>query len=451
MLQNTSNSIGEKYNGKLCFFFPFKLKSSVPVFRRFRNEWDAVTNRQRRIVHDEHYPATELLDNKAFIQEREEVLTKLLYNIPIDVNNACAPFATPCLKIEYESSRDDNLFAKEISSVASRFELTCDFTSKCDCTLKAEGLLLFNINLDNMVGTVIFILNFKELPPDRIILLKHHFYKRGLVSIKHSIKLSGPFCPYQKGVDYYNNTNGNTNCKSIETTIQQYVIDNIPWLKYAKSAIDSRARYSLTEISTTGPSNKRITDQLYGILTADPEYQHAHIAKRPISKSSRKAYDFYLVGHNGLIVTKQDKFIEYLNDRDPFYARLKYKPSHYTSNLICKKPCIPGVGKHYYPPFLRAVEISHLINEVLTSEITPQKKSYFNPLTIIRRGYKLWQLIYDLDINKYHISNDIHESFGIDTSMEKIRSEYKDLITHTISYLAVIIASVTLFVTLFDK
>lgn len=103
--------VGDKFTGKLCFFFPFKLKSTVPGYKRFRREWNSVEKRQRRIVKSANYPSTELMDNKSFIEEREEVLSRFRNHIPVDTANLgdSSPFATPCLKQEYENSREDNL------------------------------------------------------------------------------------------------------------------------------------------------------------------------------------------------------------------------------------------------------------------------------------------------------------------------------------------------------
>ncbi len=437
----------DTFTGKLCFFFPFQLKSSVLVFKRFRKEWESVAKSQRRIVQHEYYPSTELMDNKRFIQGREEVLTKLMYDILIDVNHACAPFATPCLKLEYESSREDNLFAKEASVVVSRFNLTFAISPNSKKQIVISGTLLFSLNMDNMVGTSILVLNFDCLTIREIILLKHHIYKRGAVSITHK-----SICPH------YQCPNCTTTCQKTElklkikdekkTTVQQYVIDNTPFIEHAKCSMDSRARYSILEINQSAQSiNKHLINAL---INADEGWEYSKNITKYKSLSSRDSHDFYLSNTNGLIISDSDKYDINIKKEEEFFKDIGFITSHCPISFNQSESCIPGVCKHYFPPFLRAVEISYLINDVVTSEITPQKKSYFNPLTIIRRGYKLWQLIYDLDINKYHISHDIHSSFGIDTSMQEIRNEYKDLVTHAISYLAVAIAVVTLIVTVLE-
>lgn len=344
-----------------------------------------------------------------------------------------------------------NLFAKEVSVIISRFELSIPLWEGVNPKPKIKGAFLFNVNLDNLVGTSILVLNFNELSVDKIVLLKHHLYKRGLVDIQEFNVQDHKDCMCHLDDDSHIILEK----KYQQITIQQYIVDNTPWISHAKSPMDSRARYSLLEIEESNLRKFRKNDIsrfLVALRDADEGWCHFHKVgkEEPSSTSSRDCYDFYLRGMNGLIITVQSLFEKYRDKKEDFLCGLKISETHYLHNkdkFRHNKSCIPGVGKKYFPSFLKAVEISYLINDVVTSEITPQEKSYFNPLTIIRRGYKLWQLIYDLDINKYHISYDIHSSFGIDTSMQEIRNEYKDLVTHAISYLAIIIAIITLIVT----
>ena len=87
----------------------------------------------------------------------------------------------------------------------------------------------------------------------------------------------------------------------------------------------------------------------------------------------------------------------------------------------------------------------------MTSEFSKQDKSYFNPITFIKRGFKLWKIIYELDINKSHQDEGMLTSFGVIENMHKIKEEYQSILTHGMAYFALMIAIVSLLATIIDK
>lgn len=288
--------------------------------------------------------------------------------------------------------------------------------------------------------------------------MKHLFYKRGKVAIKdyyvHSIsdaclcetgKCSCGF-PCIKCNKMYRQCSG--------TTFQEYVMNIFPYIpSEIEIPMDCRARYSLLEVyepivhyPLLSESDKRIC----GLLKSDEGWKNA-IFKHRESISTRDPYKFYLSGQNGLIVTDQSRYTEYVSKRNRFRNQLTPMHRHIRTPNIISCVCISGVGKKHFPTFLKTVEIHYLTNDVLTSEFTRQEKSYFNPITFVKRGFKLWKIIYELDINKSHQDERMQKSFGVAKNMDKIKEEYQSILTHGMAYFALMVALVSLLATIIDR
>ena len=83
----------------------------------------------------------------------------------------------------------------------------------------------------------------------------------------------------------------------------------------------------------------------------------------------------------------------------------------------------------------------------MTNEIDFHGRSYLNPAVFLKRMIHLWNILYELDVNRYHINNDILSAFGIYESLDSIRQEYRDLLQHTMNFIMAFIALVTVILT----
>ncbi len=420
-------------NGKLCFYYPFKIKR-LDLFKTFLKRWKKIEKRQHNITKYGHLPTTtELIDRIDFTTEKEQLLRAVQTRIPgayiIDI---CSPYATPCLRTEYNYSREDSLSTKVVSVIISHFTMAIN---KLNCV----GKLIFNINLDSLIATTVVLLNFEGLSVDDVILLKHCFYKRACVSIREC-----DMC------ETLHNNNANHKCsqdaQSIITTITQFVYDKTPWLNNAQKQMDCRARHSLLEIAE--PKHRLSKAQIKGLLSADEGYRYARFCNRLRNVSSRNPFAFYLSGGNGLIITNCPCYHQYKLKKRDFNSQISILPEHKCLTNDCEESCIPAIGKRYFPAFLKSVEVAYLIDNVKTNEISPKLKSYVNPFIIVRRCYNLWKIIHEVDINNHHTSNDINNSFGNTTNIAEIRTEYRNLLAHALNYLLAIVAILTLIVTI---
>lgn len=109
---------------------------------------------------------------------------------------------------------------------------------------------------------------------------------------------------------------------------------------------------------------------------------------------------------------------------------------------------IAGVGKGRFKTFLKAVELHYLVNTATTNEIEVRQQSHVNPFVFLKRAYRLWEIIYELDMNPYHRDDVIIERFGITTKIAELKEEYKSILDLTIGYATVFIAIFTLIFTI---
>lgn len=443
------------YTGSLSVYFPCKLKRLDSISRTERR-WRMVRKRQECDILMQKNPLTDLLDKRLYRDENESVLSIAQDKIRSDsyINHSTSPYALPCIQNEYHQSRESAAFTKQASVLLSRFEVECNNVSY----EPIQGISLLNLNHDNRVATVIIVLNFQNLTIDEIILMKHLFYKRGKVDIK----------------DYYVSSISETclcetdkcsvgfPCIKCDTvwrqwsciTFQEYAMNILPYMpSEVEIPMDCRARYSMLEVyepTDRVPLLPECDKRIYGLLNSDEGWENAVI--KPVeSISTRDTYTFYLSGRNGLIITDRGRHAKYIEKRNQFRDKLSPKSGHIENASIMPCGCIPGVGKKHFPAFLKTVEVYYLTNDVLTSEFSKQDKSYFNPITFIKRGFKLWKIIYELDINKSHQDEGMLTSFGVIENMHKIKEEYQSILTHGMAYFALMIAIVSLLATIIDK
>lgn len=212
-----------KYTGNISFYFPCKVKSKGEI-ERLNKRWVYWQNKKVNNIHHTHSPLTDLMDkeyNRDISENLQCALQKSLGSELTDSDNI-SPYALKCLQQAYRKNREDNLFAKNVQVLLSKFSISYHIKQK-DCDINADGLLFLNVNPDNSIATSILVLHFKDKSAEDIIYLKHVFYKRLLVTLKEypieSIKEMD--CENCKWLDCVvcksNNINNNV------TTIQDYV------------------------------------------------------------------------------------------------------------------------------------------------------------------------------------------------------------------------------------
>lgn len=440
------------YSGNLSVYFPCKLKRLDPISRAERR-WRMMRKRQERDILIQKNPLTDLLDKLLYRDENEFVLSMAQDKIRSDsyINHSISPYALHCIKNEYYQSRESAAFTKQTSVLLSRYEVECNNVS----SEPIQGISVLNVNHDNRVATVIIVLNFHNLTIDEIILMKHLFYKRGQVNINdyyiHSISDTHPCGQCNSLCNFPCIDRQGLRRRYSEITFQEYVMNHFPYMpSEIEIAMDCRARYSLLEVYepiVNYPLLSECNKRMYGLLKADEGWKDA-VCNLGESISTRETYKFYLSDYNGLILTNQDYHRKYVEERNQFRGQLVSMCDHIENPSIIPCGCVPGVGKKHFPAFLKTVEVHYLTNDVLTSEFSRQDKSYFNPITFIKRGLKLWKIIFELDINKSHQDERMLKSFGVVKNMHKIKEEYQAILTHGMAYFALMIAIVSFVATI---
>lgn len=423
------------YFGALNVYFPCELKDSQGI-RRARNMWKDIAQCHKRGTRILRNPNTNQMDILAFRQQKENILkvyqaflaNLLGVTLPAD---AAACYATPEIAEEYRHPREDNLFVKRVSLPLSKFEVKYSPLTDGNKGIKIEGQLIFSVNIDNNVATAIVVLNFQRLSVDDVILLKHTFYKRCHVSI------------YEGGIQQNANT------------FQEYVTSKLMAIyPYLKDDIDSRARYMLLEVDepiiNAQNVNKR-NDIIYGMLTCDEGWRHAENVKRCLGNnySSRDTYELYYRDKNAIIITSQIEYNQYLQEKRNIWSRINHAPDHIEPPLFAAGQGIAGLDKQLYAKYLKTVEIDHLITNATTSEVSDKiSKSLLNPIKLTYRAYKLRKILNELDLNIYHIDNDMLCSFDVIRIRDENRKEYNEIVQVLTNWLLILLAVLTLFATI---
>ena len=422
------------YTGSLNVYFPCELKNSQEI-RRARKMWKDIAKCHKRATRSMREPNTNQMDILAFRRQKEDILkayqafwaTRLGMGLPDD---AAACYATHEIADEYRHPREDNLFVKNVSLTLSSFKVEYPPITNGNKGIKIEGKLIFSVNIDNNVATAIVVLNFERLSVDDVILLKHTFYKRCHVNI------------YEGGIQQNVNT------------FQEYVTSKlIAIYPYLKDDIDSRARYMLLEVDEPIVNAQNANNRdgiLYGMLTCEEGWRHAEDIRRRLGKnySARDSYELYYRGKNAIIVTSQIEYNQYLQEKRYIWRRINHAPNHIEMPLFAGGLGIAGLDKQLYAKYLKTVEIDHLITNVMTSEVSDKiSKSLLNPIKLTYRLLKLWKILNELDLNLYHIDNDMLCSFGVTKNMNDVRQEYNEIVQALTNWLLILLSVLTLFAT----
>lgn len=456
------------YSGSISIYFPCKLKSWTSM-RRLTSRLRKWQQRQVRYVHHSNAPLTDLMDKERNRNIMESFLSifqrTVAQEFEIDENNS--PFGLKCLRLAYRKNREDNLFAKNVQIVLSRFSMEYNIKNR-NRELKSEGVLLLNINADNHVATLVVTLNFQEYNVLDLVYLKHIFFKRLLVSIaEHDVRIDDNCSNCRRWGCF--NENGRHSYE--RTTIQDFICKKSREILSRRRLaydVDYRARYSFVEL--TKPTIELITkleeheklsnckkkanldlmQELYGVMMSDEGYAYLPVDKLfeffQKNYSRRKGYDLFLSGLNAIIVTRSTESRTKCKQEHAYFEEGYDEPQENIQTEPIMGMCIPGVLEEYFPSFLKTVEIHYLINKITTNEIAYHERSFLYPWIFLHRLWLLWEILYDVDSHKYHINQNFHEAFGILKQLESIKDEYNTLLNHTLSYsMALITVIATIF------
>lgn len=472
-----------KYTGSISIYFPCKLKSGF-LIRRFKGRWNRWQQRQINYIHHSHTPLTDLMDkgwNRHIKESFLNVLQKSLARGNV-VNKDCAPFALKCLRLAYRKNREDNLFAKNVQVVLSRFSMQYSIKNK-GRNIGVEGVLLLNVNADNSVATLVVVLNFQDVQAIDLVYLKQVFYKRLLVDIEE-FEISPQTCDCSE-CDWSKNwlkcLKTKATHKPERTTMQDFINKrsrSVLFQYRLQYDIDYRARYSFMELSEPICSskldwinymqsmaknipktecvaqywNELFLHELYGIMLSDEGFDYVpnNIAFRifETNYSTRTGYDLYFSGLNALILTNSLVKRKLCKKNHACFEQGYDEPEENIKTEPIMGLCIPGVLDEYFPSFLKAVEVHYLINKIMTNEIAIHERSFLYPWIFIKRLWLLWEILYDVDSHKYHINRELQLEFGILSQLEEIRQEYNALLNHTLSYSMTIITIIAAIFTL---
>lgn len=443
--------------GVLNFYFPCTV--TTKGVSRLRKRWERCRKHQRDFVERNGLPSTDLLDVKDYRDETEEYLNQFVCQYLPTCECECSPFATEGIKKSYHGKREDMLFSKNLSIIVSTFELSnreLNFGNAInDCST------IFNLNAENGIGVIVISIPFPYLNTDDVIFLKHIFYKRIKVTINDSLGR-----------------------KKEVTTIQQYISDLIHTeLRLLKiRSVDYRARYSLLELEGPNKMQYPLAREYYGMLNADESYlstKREHL-KNTFGKNlfNRYTRGYYISGTNGLILHdirdgfdvaltkaeekeakkgKEYNRTEFLSDKDRNDFRDKCSSQTYDGFIdeeeekYLKLDEIAGTRNNLFAEFVRSIEIHYLLDKALSSEIEIQKRAQLNPFKVIKRAIKLWKIIYDRAVNKYHLNGGILKAFGITRQLEEVKEEYNSLQQLIINFLLIGLSFITILVTLIQS
>ena len=423
------------YSGTLNVYFPCELKNSREL-KRMRRMWNDVMNCHRRIARLRRAPNTNLMDLLAYRQQKESILQayqSLWANrlgVPLP-NITAGCYATENLANEYRHPREDNMLVKSTSIQVSSFRVEYPPLTYNKSNVCIKGKLFLSVNIDNRIATAILVLNFENLKVDDVIILKHLFYKRCHVAII-------------EGMNQFE-----------ADTFQEYVVRKLsPIFPFMQTDMDCRARYMLMEVFEPIVSfpNRMLREKiLYALLTCDEGWRHCNTGNASLGRdySTRDAYQLYYSSKNAIIVTSKLAYTNYMQRERMVWNRIIPAPNHIEPPYFPDYSDIAGVDKHLYAKYLKAVEIDYLITDALTSEISNKiSKSFFNPIKLTTRFYKLWKIVNELDLNIYHTDHQMQRSFGITSKMQEIRQEYNEIIGQITNILLLLVAILTLLATL---
>lgn len=402
-----------KISGILNVYFPFELEDSAAmgeIRQMYYRKRDAQIKSLRRVGR----PRIDLMDMTDMRKSIEDILSYCVGLMGSDVYNEYEPYATESIARSFRLEREDNLFSMEISIKISDFKAVCVGVDG-GCPMK--GCLYYFNNLGNCVGTYLLALEFYDFSVDDVIRLKHSFYKRTLVHI----------------TEYGNQSDEDV---GICETFQDYVcLKSVAQSYRRKNDIDFRARYSFLEIDDDNLSKK----EKYGLLAANEKYRSVKVIDKMLCDCSKEsAYELYYDLRSALIVNKES-YQEVIDQRKAFFGAFSFGNGHSRIVLPESNDMIAGLVKGRFPKYLKSVELHLLTNNAQRHETVRHELSYWNPYIFLRRRYRIWKILNELDVSHCFIDGNMLEYFGVKENLNNLKEEYSQLTSHTVNYFMLIV------------
>ena len=417
----------DNISGTLNVYFPFELKDNSSM-RHITHLYNKQRDLQIKCARRSQHPRTDLMDKKMMRDDIEKVIAvgqKLMGGVHVQ---GCAPYATENIRKAYHKEREDQYFAMEASVLISYFLMVCPGVNTA--TNAMEGALFYFNNLANHVGTYVLAMKFQNLMVDDILRLKHSFYKRALVHIMEQPLSDSDSCYDNRGLG----------------TFQDYICLKARTQSWRRrNEIDCRARYTFLEIE--GPKLK--LDEYLGLLTSSEKYSYVRKDKRQLENYSKyESYSLYYNLRSALLVNHRD-FEKTLKRQRDFFKPLQFGDEQIGVEIMEKDKWIAGLDKGKFPEFLKSVEIHLLTNNALRHETVRHEISYYNPYILLKRSYKLWKILYEMDMSHCYVNGDMFASFEVNKNLAELKDESKNLNNHILNYSMVLLSIVMTFFTVY--
>lgn len=414
----------KRISGLLNVYFPFELKETdgMNAIRRIYNK---LRDMQIKKLHYSQRPRTDLMDKVELRKAMENVLSLGLEMMDGEYNQQSSPYATLDIAKAFHVSREDNFFSKEACSIISDFRAVCQGVNTQNNPL--DGRLYYFNNFGNHVGTFVIALQFHDLTVDETMRLKHAFYKRARIQIEEI-----SIVPYNK-----------------VTTFQGYVCEkaNNQAIR-RKTDIDCRARYTFMEIDD--PSDDLLScNEKYGLLTSNEKYQDVKIAGNSLKDYSKEnSYEMYYNLRSALVVNKKS-YDDTIKSQRLFFGKLDFDPDQISIEIPYSNDMIAGLNKGKFPKFLKSVELYLLTNNAQRHETVRHELSYWNPIIFLKRRYKIWKILNELDVSNCYIDGAMLDNFGVNENLKNLKDEYSQLTTHVVNYSALMVGFAAMLIAIF--
>lgn len=413
----------KKISGILNVYFPFELKETYGM-KTIGRIYEKRRDTQIMKLQYSKRPRTDLLDKKKLRKQMEDVLALGLKLMKDDCNQQSSPYATSNIAKAFHLSREDNLFSKEVCTILSDFKVVCQGVNTQANPM--FGRLYYFNNFGNHVGTYIIALQYHDLTVDDAMRLKHAFYKRALVQIEELSTIL-----YKK-----------------ESTFQDYIYEkDRKQAKRRKTDIDCRARYTFMEIDDLLGNDKLLDKELCGLVASN---EKNHDLKKIHLKdySELDSYSLYYDLRSALVVNHK-LYDSVIKSQRLFFGKLKFSSNNIAIEFPLNNDMIAGLNKEMFPLYLKAVELHLLTNNVQRQETVRHELSYWNPYIFLKRRYKIWKILNELDVSNCYIDRTMLEKFGVNENLKKIEEEYKRSTTHVVNYFALMVSFAAMLIAIF--
>lgn len=408
-------------SGIFNVYFPFELKDD-DAMQEIRRIYSKKRDLQIRYLRKNQIPRTGLMDIEILRREIEDILVYGTGLMSEDDIKSISPYATQNIASAFRLSREDNLFSMEISIKISDFEVVCYGVN--DIGSPMYGTLYYFNNLGNCVGTYLLALKFSKLSIEQVILLKHAFYKRAEVRITEV-----PLSSEKTSTDW--------------KTFQEYVCHKASTQKTRRASdIDCRARYTFLEIG----DHKMTEQEKYGLLTANEKYKTICVTRDLLrNRSKDTTYEMYYDLRSVLVISSKNND-DIPKQKKKLFGKLNTIEGHIKIEIPEEDDMIAGLIKGKFPKFLKSVELHLLTNNAQRHETVRHELSYWNPYIFLRRRYRIWKILNELDVSNCFIDGGMLESFGVRENLDNLKEEYSQLNSHIINYSMLIVSIVAVLV-----